>query len=239
MLNPFLVLAACLVAVPLSARLFGWCYRKIVRRKLGEQVRGSLLLTYDDGPQDPCTSQLADLLETYGVRATFFLLGRRAEASPEACQLLADRMHELGSHSYRHLNAWKVPVWSAIADFRAGVRTLSRWTSPDACYRPPHGKLTLFTWTALKWKGVRLVDWTIDSGDTAGELPDPESIVERVINSDGGVVLLHCHHQDPIRIDFVLRLTRALIEEARRREWRILTAQELYDGLDSSADVVV
>lgn len=230
MLKPFLVIVGCLIAIPLAARFYGWCYRKLIQRWLRKKTRGSLVLTYDDGPDVPLTSQLAELLESQGVLATFFLLGARAETFPDTCQLLMERSHELGSHSYRHLNAWKVPAWSAIGDFRAGVRSLSNWLDPNACFRPPHGKLTFFTWLAFKLMGIKTVDWTIDSGDTAAQLPDPQTVVQRVVDDDGGVVLLHCHHTVQERIEYVLTLTEALIQEARSRNWQVRTVRDLFDS---------
>ncbi len=68
---------------------------------------GCLALTYDDGPEPVLTRRVAEVLARHGVRATFFLLGRRAEAAPAVADALLDAGHELGCRSYEHLNAWK------------------------------------------------------------------------------------------------------------------------------------
>ena len=220
-------LLAALLAVALGVRFFGWCFRRIHDRGLARRAQGHLVLTYDDGPNSPATTQLADLLEGYGVTATFYLMGARAIKFPEICEMLRERRHDLGTHSFQHQNAWKVNTFTAIADIRKGIRTLAQWVSPHAFFRPPYGKITLFTWLAAKCWGVRMIGWSLDSKDTARQLPEVGDTVQRFVTSGGGVVLLHCHHVDPERLEYMLTLTEALITVARDRKWRICTVTEL------------
>lgn len=61
-----------------------------------------IALTFDDGPNEPYTSQIADALKARDIRATFFQVGRCAERFPEVTtRLLADG-HVIGNHSYTH-----------------------------------------------------------------------------------------------------------------------------------------
>lgn len=60
-------------------------------------------LSYDDGPTESDTARLLDVLDTYGVRATFFVTGNATEKYPESAKLIVDRGHALGCHSMTHV----------------------------------------------------------------------------------------------------------------------------------------
>jgi peptidoglycan/xylan/chitin deacetylase (PgdA/CDA1 family) len=178
---------------------------------------GVLALTYDDGPGPALTPQLLEVLRRHDVKATFFALGRRAQVAPEVLDAVADEGHEIGCHTLMHHNAWKVAPWRALADLDAGYDVLARWVPADGRFRPPHGKQTTVTRAALRGRGAPVAWWTIDSGDTFAELPDPGLVVARVREDGGAVVLLHDHSDErpPERIEFVLEVTERLLHGAR------------------------
>src|SRR5438445_1228524 len=65
----------------------------------GRTDTASVALTFDDGPSED-TEHILELLEHYGVRATFFMLGRQVELFPEIARRVIDDGHEVGNHSY-------------------------------------------------------------------------------------------------------------------------------------------
>jgi peptidoglycan/xylan/chitin deacetylase (PgdA/CDA1 family) len=65
-------------------------------------VRPLVALTFDDGPNEPYTSRLADLLERRGVRGTFFQVGKAVARYPETSAALVAAGHVVGNHSYSH-----------------------------------------------------------------------------------------------------------------------------------------
>src|SRR5262252_9479291 len=69
-------------------------------------ARGSkqLALTYDDGPNDPHTFRLLEVLARHDVRATFFLIGRFVEQRPDIAREVAKAGHAIGNHSFTHPN---------------------------------------------------------------------------------------------------------------------------------------
>jgi peptidoglycan/xylan/chitin deacetylase (PgdA/CDA1 family) len=87
----------CLVAPFLPG--VGFFLPVISRRKTG---RRAVALTFDDGPDPDVTPRLLDLLRRYGVQATFFIAGVRAERHPELIRGILSRGHTLGNHSYHH-----------------------------------------------------------------------------------------------------------------------------------------
>jgi peptidoglycan/xylan/chitin deacetylase (PgdA/CDA1 family) len=196
--------------------------------------RRALTLTFDDGPGVRLTPRVAEVLARAGVRATFFLLGRRAERDPASVEGIRDSGHELACHTHDHLSAWRVAPWRARADIDKGYQTLARWVPQDGLFRPPYGKTTPFTRYQIRRRGARIVLWTHDSHDTThGDLPPPSQTIDAVVRDRGGVVLLHDfdRERDPAynaaRADYVLEVTEGLLKAARREGLRVLTAGEL------------
>src|ERR1035438_6717052 len=67
-------------------------------------ARGSrqIALTYDDGPNDPHTLRLLEVLNRHGVQATFFLIGRYVEQRPDIAREIAKAGHVVGNHTFTH-----------------------------------------------------------------------------------------------------------------------------------------
>lgn len=196
---------------------------------------GAVVLTYDDGPGAILTPKLVELLRAQAAKATFFCLGMRAVVNPDIMDLLKSEGHELACHSFRHCNPWKVWPGAAIRDIEEGFESLLRWLPTHRLFRPPYGKLTLYTWLVLLARRAGIVWWTHDSGDTwTNRTPSVDGIVENVIRSGGGVVLLHDFDranddESDSRREFVLSVTRSLIEQSGRAGLKIMTLGELFN----------
>lgn len=205
--------------------------KKAMIMALKRKCTGKLILTYDDGPGPALESDILKVLNKHGVRATFFLNGMRAELFPGQCDLLMERGQELGFHCHTHYNAYKTTPWVVLADIRKAYRVLEKWVERDRIFRPPHGKLTLSLGLYLMRKGVKIIFWTVDSGDTHLTLPQPESIVEKVIRENGAVVLMHSFDREPpetaVRSEYVLCLTQSLLKAAKEHGLKICTFREL------------
>jgi peptidoglycan/xylan/chitin deacetylase (PgdA/CDA1 family) len=213
---------ALMYAVPLLIRWLqvrGWRDRD-----------GVLALTYDDGPDPVTTMQLLDLLDELGVRASFYLVGFRAEKNPDVLERLAGSEHQLATHTHTHKNAWKKPFWFEYADAMRAYHTIGPVIRARDAYRPPFGKVTLLTWLGMRLRGRRVHWWTVAANDTFDEFGEPVEVARRMLDDGERVVLMHCHHSEPHRRSYVLALTRALIEEARARGVELVTMRELERG---------
>src|SRR5690242_18387684 len=80
----------------------------------GPSDRPQVAVTFDDGPHEAYTEQIAALLHRYGARATFFCIGQRLERRPELAQALHRAGHGLGNHTYRHNTAGDLFSASAL-----------------------------------------------------------------------------------------------------------------------------
>ena len=110
--------------------------------KRGQDLEGKKLvaLTFDDGPSAATTGRLLDILAEKGVKATFFVLGSRAEQNPELLRRQVAE-HEVGSHTMGHIEMTKMSTEAVRADTeqRRGLSEAAggKWE----LVRPPSGSV--------------------------------------------------------------------------------------------------
>lgn len=166
-----------------------------LRHRLLRRVRGSgaICLTFDDGPNPASTPQILEILDQFGVKATFFILGKKAREHPELVRAIRSAGHQVGEHGYAHAMPWlRDPVWAIVDMLRAGdaIRAAGGNHSP-VFYRPPYGKLNLATLLAAWLSGRAIAFWDVDPRDYA--CSDGDSVASAACNNlhAGSVILLH------------------------------------------------
>ena len=196
--------------------------------KLKCRISHTIVLTYDDGPGTELTKNLLALLKTYDVRATFFMLGNKVTVDLEIPHMLVQAGHEIGSHSFQHLNAWKRSPLAVYRDINRGLADISALSKP-LLFRPPHGKVTLATMLQVRLNQCRHAWWTIDSTDTWPTPMPIELVVDRIRCDGGGVILMHDHSRpnNPEREAYVLELTKCILELARKERFKVCKMSEL------------
>src|SRR5882724_7045726 len=99
-----------------------------------------LSLTYDDGPNDPHTLRLLEVLAKHNVRATFFLIGRYVQQRPDIVRELAEAGHVIGNHTFNH----PLLIFKRPSELRAQLEDCDRALTDAAgehsnLFRPPFG----------------------------------------------------------------------------------------------------
>lgn len=217
------VFAAASYAIPLAIRA-----RQAARWR--RKACDLLALTYDDGPDPLTTPAVIDLLKELDVPATFYLIGIRVLENPVIAEKLCADRFEFGTHTHLHQNAWKKgPIFEFI-DARRCYATLAGKISSKAPYRPPFGKASLPTLLAMYAAGRRVDWWTQTSADNRDDLPNPVSHARYLLDHGGPVILMHCHHAEPHRREFVLALTRELVRQGRDRGRRFATVAQIREA---------
>ena len=204
-----------------------WRYHRVNALRKRVTRDRILILTYDDGPSNSTTPAILGLLRRHNAKATFFMLGRSAQQNASIADRIVEDGHDVGCHSDKHLNAWKVDPWTAVADINAGYDKLVSWVAPGGMYRPPFGKMTLPTSCAIRGRGAYVGWWTIDAGDTRSRLPQPKQIADRLAREGGGIILMHDLDRSSDRNDFVLETTALLLDTAARESFNIKRLSEL------------
>lgn len=188
------------------------------------------MLTYDDGPGKRFTPKLLDLLAQHEARATFYLVGFRADDAPQLVERTIAAGHEIGNHGYWHRNAWRVLPWRSMRDVRDGFRALSKRSTRPMTYRPPFGNLTTWSWLTARSHHAPVYWWTCDGRDQSSSIPDPSVVVHEVTKAGGGVVLMHSHDSGEHREQYVLELTKQLLHAAGVNGWKVCTISALTGG---------
>jgi peptidoglycan/xylan/chitin deacetylase (PgdA/CDA1 family) len=185
-------------------------------------------LTYDDGP-GAATSELLHLLAEHSARATFFMVGRQAEVDPDLARRVA-RAHEVGSHSYAHLDHEACGSDRAVDDMMRGASAIEGVIGVEPLlYRAPYGHFTAATqraaerlgWTCVKWSALGN-DWEPDATG--------RSAASKIVGdlSPGAIVLLHDarreHAIDPAPM---LQATELVLAAAAERDLQPATVGEL------------
>ena len=157
-------------------------------------VRGSrqIALTYDDGPNDPHTLHLLEVLARHGVQATFFLIGGYVQQRPEIAREIAQFGHAIGNHTFTH----PLLIFQGETEIRGQLHDCSS-ALKDAIgehsnlFRPPFGGRRPAVLRIARELGLEPVMWNVTGYDwNAPPAAEIESKVAKQIHG-GDVILLH------------------------------------------------
>jgi peptidoglycan/xylan/chitin deacetylase (PgdA/CDA1 family) len=154
-----------------------------------------IAFTFDDGPDPAFTPQILEVLREFGARATFFVVGRCADAHPELLERTAREGHLIGSHTYSHSNTFHLwPARRMASDIARGIETIERVVGTRPCYfRPPQGLRVPPLRDALASLAAPLscVTWTVRGLDTVSRSAVAIGArIERRLGA-GAIVTLH------------------------------------------------
>lgn len=158
----------------------------------GSPRRRAVALTFDDGPEPLYTPLLLDILDRLGVRATFFLVGRRAEQYPYLARAVVSAGHEVGNHGYRHVSLPGLSEVGLDDELRRAQRAIEQSAGQRPAYlRPPGGRYDRRVVKAASQLDLVTVLWTDGPGDYTGL--DPERLKVQLLSRvySGGILLLH------------------------------------------------
>jgi peptidoglycan/xylan/chitin deacetylase (PgdA/CDA1 family) len=139
-----------------------------------------LALTFDDGPNPAWTSQLLEVLDSNDVRATFFLIGRYAQAEPELVRRIADAGHLIGNHSWSHPNLAFATTSRIREELTRTSETLQEITGkPVLFFRPPFGGRRPSVLRIARSLGMTPVTWNAITTDWSE--PSQDRIAQRLM----------------------------------------------------------
>lgn len=146
----------------------------------------SVYLTFDDGPVPGITPEVLKILEEYGIKATFFMVGHNIEKHPRIFDMVVNDGHQVANHTYHHLNGWKTPKQEYVEDIRR-----CRVLVASKLFRPPYGRITHAQARWLK-DDYKIIMWSVLSKDY-----DPRITKEKCLNRTikktrpGSIVVFH------------------------------------------------
>jgi peptidoglycan/xylan/chitin deacetylase (PgdA/CDA1 family) len=176
-------------------------------------------LTIDDGPDPGTTPRIIALLEKYGARATFFLIGERVAKYPELARMILAAGHAIGNHTQTHpqFSFWRLgpkALAREIDGFEGTITSLGIAT--PLWFRAPAGMKNPFLHPILAARGLQLVGWSAGGYDT--RIDDSGKIVGRIKRciASGTIILFHERKQSEICVQALEQLLRELTAERFR-----------------------
>lgn len=197
----------------------------------GSQSDKVVALTFDDGPNLPYTFQILDILAKYNIKATFFLIGQNAEKYPEAAKAIAQKGHQIGSHTYTHSDLLKLDEAQIAAEMTKSVEVIGNATGTRLkLLRPPHGFRDPLVLQLAKEQKLDIVQWSVMAEDW--KKPGVEVIADRVLSKarNGSIVLLH-DGDGAIGGDRsqTVAATEIIIRKLGQQGFRFVTVDEILD----------
>jgi peptidoglycan/xylan/chitin deacetylase (PgdA/CDA1 family) len=165
----------------------------------GEEVKGLVAFTFDDGPNPETTPAVLDALKEYDIPATFFVVTRRlvGKLGERPRELVVRQMaegHLVESHSVTHAHLGKADAKKLDKEMNKSFEMLSTETKrPIGMFRAPFGALGGLGRVRLRKLGVTEVFWSIDTLDwkAHNEAKLRHKVLAMILKQHGGVVLMH------------------------------------------------
>ncbi len=185
---PLLLFVGVCMAAPLVPRL-GFFLPIVSRGKSGEK---GVSLTFDDGPDPFTTPLLLALLDRHGVKATFFVVGKKAAAHPRLIETILERGHQIGNHSFSHDNLMMLKSRRRLLrEIRAAQDALAYFRIRPLAFRPPVGITNPKLSGVLQELGMVTVNFTCRGRDMGNRRLG--GLSDRVLNclKQGHIIALH------------------------------------------------
>ncbi len=187
-----------------------------------------IALTFDDGPHPIFTPKILEILERYGIRATFFVIGQNIENYPDAAKLLFASNCEIGNHTYSHKNISKMSESELVCEMERTECAIKNLCNREVTlFRPPEGSCGRYLENVSAAKGYRIILWSVDTMDWA-HTPSGRISSEVLENVRGGdIILMHDYISGKnTTLDALEQIIPALINEG----YEFVTVSELISG---------
>lgn len=126
-----------------------------------DKHRKAVYLTFDDGPIPEVTPQVLAVLEHYGVKATFFMVGENAVKHPEVYRQVVEAGHSVGNHTYNHINALRFSTRTYMQNIAKAETVLGQ----THLFRPPYGRFWIWQKLAVFRAGYGMYLWDVLTHD--------------------------------------------------------------------------
>jgi peptidoglycan-N-acetylglucosamine deacetylase len=199
-----------------------------------------LALTYDDGPNDPYTGQLLDVLAKANAKATFFLIGRYVKQRPDIVRRLVEAGHAIGNHTWDHPNM----IFCSPSETRRQLAETQK-AIEDACgitpklFRPPFGGRRPGTFQTARAMDLQPIMWRVICYDWSAKSNESIERKARAHIKGGDVIVLHdgSHVAFGISRAHTVKATENLLREYREKGYGFVSVPEMI-GVSSQLPVL-
>ena len=163
----------------------------------------AVYLTFDDGPIPEVTPWVLDLLDRYGVKATFFMVGDNICKHPDMFREVVERGHRIGNHTFNHIRGFSRKYFTSYSylentemaydlmrDQMRGLNCSESQLRP-LLFRPPHGHMGWAQYITLK-RRYRIVMWDLVTRDYSKKLRGPQVLANVLrYTRNGSIITFH------------------------------------------------
>ena len=152
-----------------------------------------IYLTFDDGPIPEVTEWVLDILKSEGIKATFFCIGDNIKKHPDIFKRILSEGHQIGNHTFNHLNGWKTNTNEYIENFKLYEAELLKLNIKNSfLFRPPYGKIKTQQSRIIRKLSYKIIMWDVLSYDFDNSIT-PERCLENVISNtqQGSIIVFH------------------------------------------------
>lgn len=209
----------------------------------GDARSHKIALTFDDGPKPEHSPKILDILDTYGIKASFFVVGKEAKTYPDIILRMDQAGHEICNHTYSHERLDTLTDQQLELEFSSTNQIIKQITGKETRYfRPPGGRFNRIILEKLTKYHLQPIMWNVNGGDFVPsmttdsdgslqkdpefyEIKESQPIYEEILRSvkGGSIILLHNGSSQTIEI------LPKLITELRQRGYTFVTISQLLD----------
>lgn len=207
----FINLYSAIIILYISIICYGVFYHKanffITMISSVKTAKNEIALTFDDGPDEENTPAVMDVLRKFGVKATFFCIGRNVENNPGILKMMYEEGHTIANHSYAHTIAFDFYGPQKMIDDIQRTNEIIKKTigKTPVLFRPPFGVTNPTIKKAVHSLNLTPVGWTVRSLDSVER--DEKKILHRVVAGlkPGAIVMFHDNqpHIPPVLESFI------------------------------------
>ncbi|MBU2102785.1 MAG: polysaccharide deacetylase family protein [Candidatus Omnitrophica bacterium] len=197
----------------------------------GDSNQSKVALTFDDGPNEPYTSQILDILKEFNIKATFFLIGKNVQNYPEVARRIIREGHIIGNHTHDHpelilkLNSqirYQIKKTEEVLVDATGVKPY--------LFRPPYGLDTPLVWREAEKLNYIVIKWSASAFNGRKDML-PGQIVDKLRREveNGSIILFHDGNRTTKNADRsrIVEALPMLIESLQKRSYQFVTVPQL------------
>ena len=152
-----------------------------------DKDKKAVYLTFDDGPIPRVTPWVLDVLDRYGIKATFFMVGDNIRKHPDEFRMVVERGHRIGNHTFNHIRGLSYDINSYLENTDKACRMMMNTN----LFRPPHGYMSPKQYAELK-KRYKIIMWDLVTRDYNRKFTG-EQILQKVKKyvRNGSIITFH------------------------------------------------
>lgn len=152
-----------------------------------DKDKKAVYLTFDDGPIPRVTPWVLDVLDRYGIKATFFMVGDNIRKHPDEFRMVVERGHRIGNHTFNHIRGLSYDINSYLENTDKACRMMMNTN----LFRPPHGYMSPKQYAELK-KRYKIIMWDLVTRDYNRKFTG-EQILKKVKKyaRNGSIITFH------------------------------------------------